>query len=326
MRRPFIVLAIITVLAFGAVALASGHRGSDHFDDVPRSHYADEEIGWAVENDITRGVSRYRFDPNGTVTRAQIVTFLYRLDRLWEEGQPRDLTDVYEEMDDLQDDVKDLTDDIRQLERRIADLDNSGYIPPDDNDASTPTTRPNTDPIQKVMCTRSATTVSLDWEFHAADRSIPQNHAVFQASVRDGAGKTLHSAMIRNPTEVDPYSHVAVSVIIEDVTGQTYSNCEARRLRPSSTATSTGRKVKDVRCSRNSAEVGVTWTLTAKNSLLRAGHTAFQAQLRQGSLTILSDIVLGNEVAPNAEDKTLTATIPGVTNAVFTNCEVRAFR
>ena len=37
------------------------------------------EIGWAVTYGVTAGVGEGLFDPNGTVTRAQIITFLHRL-------------------------------------------------------------------------------------------------------------------------------------------------------------------------------------------------------------------------------------------------------
>ena len=59
--------------------------GSASFDDVPAGHWADREIGWAVANGITHGVGDGLFDPGGSVTRAQIVTFLFRL---------ADLTDI----------------------------------------------------------------------------------------------------------------------------------------------------------------------------------------------------------------------------------------
>ena len=52
--------------------------GSDFFNDVPGGHWADRAIGWAFTNGITSGVGGGLFGPDGTVTRAQIVTFLYR--------------------------------------------------------------------------------------------------------------------------------------------------------------------------------------------------------------------------------------------------------
>ena len=59
--------------------------GSDVFDDVPKGHDADRPIGWTSNNGVTSGVGERRFDPNGTVTRAQIVTFLYRIANLLED-------------------------------------------------------------------------------------------------------------------------------------------------------------------------------------------------------------------------------------------------
>ena len=78
-----LVAVLISIALFASVftagfAVGSGHLGSDIFEDVPKGHWADEAIGWAVSEGITSGVSDTRFDPDGTVTRAQIVTFLYR--------------------------------------------------------------------------------------------------------------------------------------------------------------------------------------------------------------------------------------------------------
>ena len=67
-----------SVLA-GDSPVDDGLLGSASFVDVPVGHVADEEIGWAVAKRITVGVGQGRFDPDGSVTRAQIVTFLYRL-------------------------------------------------------------------------------------------------------------------------------------------------------------------------------------------------------------------------------------------------------
>ncbi len=67
---------VTTLLPTGAAV--GQESGSDTFIDVPAGHWADQAIGWAVANDITRGTAADRFDPDGTVTRAQIVTFLYR--------------------------------------------------------------------------------------------------------------------------------------------------------------------------------------------------------------------------------------------------------
>ena len=75
-----ILLAAILFLSTLPVSRAAmgQESGSDAFGDVPAGHWADESIGWAVANDITRGVDEGLFGPNMIVTRAQIVTFLYR--------------------------------------------------------------------------------------------------------------------------------------------------------------------------------------------------------------------------------------------------------
>ena len=80
---------LITGFVAGTLVAQTGPpRGSDIFDDVPAGHWADEAIGWAVENGITQGVGHRQFDPDGTVTRAQIVTFLYRTINLLEGNTP----------------------------------------------------------------------------------------------------------------------------------------------------------------------------------------------------------------------------------------------
>ena len=53
------------------------------FTDVHAGDYFYEAVLWAVENGITTGTSASTFSPNATVTRAQVVTFLWRAN-----GQP----------------------------------------------------------------------------------------------------------------------------------------------------------------------------------------------------------------------------------------------
>ncbi len=63
-------------------------KGSDFFDDVPPEHWAHEAIDWAATYGITSGVGQNRFTPDGTVTRAQIVTFLHRMVNLAQSTRP----------------------------------------------------------------------------------------------------------------------------------------------------------------------------------------------------------------------------------------------
>lgn len=67
---------VVTFLwrAAGEPSPTSGNR----FKDVPAKQYYTDAVAWAVEKNITNGVGNQYFDPNGTCTRAQIVTFLWR--------------------------------------------------------------------------------------------------------------------------------------------------------------------------------------------------------------------------------------------------------
>lgn len=48
------------------------------FVDVKASDYYYDAVLWAAENDITKGTDAVHFSPEAPVTRAQVVTFLYR--------------------------------------------------------------------------------------------------------------------------------------------------------------------------------------------------------------------------------------------------------
>lgn len=52
--------------------------GTSPFDDVAAGKYYENAVIWASQNAIVNGVSSSRFNPNGNVTREQIVTFLFR--------------------------------------------------------------------------------------------------------------------------------------------------------------------------------------------------------------------------------------------------------
>ena len=48
------------------------------FTDVTPGAFYEKAVAWAVENDITKGMTDTSFAPDNTCTRGQIVTFLYR--------------------------------------------------------------------------------------------------------------------------------------------------------------------------------------------------------------------------------------------------------
>ena len=67
----------VTFLYRAAKATAS--VGASAFTDVADSAYYADAVKWATEQGITKDISSTLFGPDETCTRAQIVTFLYRL-------------------------------------------------------------------------------------------------------------------------------------------------------------------------------------------------------------------------------------------------------
>ena len=53
------------------------------FTDLDKSSWYHDGVHWALENSVMNGVGNNKFDPNGTTSRAMIVTMLYRM-----EGEP----------------------------------------------------------------------------------------------------------------------------------------------------------------------------------------------------------------------------------------------
>ena len=85
--------------AFDPGNCRSGVRGSDRFDDVPVDHWANYSVGWAANRGITSGVSATEFGGARTLTREQMITFLYR-----GKGSPTggsDGSDVFQDAPDL---------------------------------------------------------------------------------------------------------------------------------------------------------------------------------------------------------------------------------
>ena len=65
----------VTFLYRAMGKLAAAQAG---FTDVAADSYYADAVNWAAENGVTNGISETLFGPDGSCTRAQIVTFLYR--------------------------------------------------------------------------------------------------------------------------------------------------------------------------------------------------------------------------------------------------------
>ena len=79
-RVVSLVMALCLAVSLLPGALAAGGHP---FTDVPASHWANDAVTYVYENDLMDGVDSTTFSPDGTTTRAMVVTVLYRL-----AGQP----------------------------------------------------------------------------------------------------------------------------------------------------------------------------------------------------------------------------------------------
>ena len=55
-----------------------GRESDIHFTDVPEGQFYTDAVAWAITTGITNGVSEHLFAPGKSLTRQELVTFLYR--------------------------------------------------------------------------------------------------------------------------------------------------------------------------------------------------------------------------------------------------------
>ena len=70
----------IILLTLGILAVGAGAKSADDFKDVGRGDWFYSAVDFAVERRLMNGTSDSIFDPNGKMTRGQIVTILWRLE------------------------------------------------------------------------------------------------------------------------------------------------------------------------------------------------------------------------------------------------------
>lgn len=88
----------VTMLYRAAGCPEIGADVDNPFVDVKEGAYYYDAVLWAVENGITNGVDATHFNPNGEVSRAQVVTFLYRAAGCPEVEGENPFTDVAADM------------------------------------------------------------------------------------------------------------------------------------------------------------------------------------------------------------------------------------
>ena len=75
MKKAF---ASICAAALLVGAASTGFAAANPFEDVAEADYFYKPVLWAVENNITKGVTVNDFMPGSTCSTAHIITFLYR--------------------------------------------------------------------------------------------------------------------------------------------------------------------------------------------------------------------------------------------------------
>ena len=89
-------LAAALLLAVLPVGLPASAAETVDFTDVPTGSWYELAVRWALENGITAGVGNGQFGPNQIVTRGQVVTMLWRLEKAPDPAGTAAFSDVTE--------------------------------------------------------------------------------------------------------------------------------------------------------------------------------------------------------------------------------------
>ncbi len=80
MKKHLLGILLTVAMVFGLLSFAMPQSASaETFSDVSETAYYFEAVRWAVKNDITKGMGAALFSPDMPCTRAQAVTFLWRM-------------------------------------------------------------------------------------------------------------------------------------------------------------------------------------------------------------------------------------------------------
>ena len=77
--KKIIAFLLVFVTAAGLIALSVSADGSP-FSDVSESRWSYEAIRYAFNRKYMKGTGENRFSPDGTMTRAMVVTVLHRME------------------------------------------------------------------------------------------------------------------------------------------------------------------------------------------------------------------------------------------------------
>lgn len=79
MKKRLISAALALVLALSLLPGAALAAGRHPFRDIPKTHWANDAVQYVYDNDLMNGIDAVTFSPDGTSTRAMLVTILYRM-------------------------------------------------------------------------------------------------------------------------------------------------------------------------------------------------------------------------------------------------------
>lgn len=71
-------LLITLVLFWGAMSMYAQAATFSQFDDL-KNHWSEEAVKWVIDRGYMQGKSSTKFDPNGTLTRAEVAQILYNM-------------------------------------------------------------------------------------------------------------------------------------------------------------------------------------------------------------------------------------------------------
>ena len=78
-KRILSLILVLVTAASMAAAPASAGEGESPYRDVKTSRWSFSDIMYATENGLMNGVADGVFSPAGTMTRAMVVTVLWRM-------------------------------------------------------------------------------------------------------------------------------------------------------------------------------------------------------------------------------------------------------
>lgn len=89
-----LIITIVCIILFSILNKVSATMSISQFKDIPSNAWYKEEVQYVVEHGLMNGTGNGKFSPDGTVTRAMLVTVLWRAEGSPSPTQNASFTDV----------------------------------------------------------------------------------------------------------------------------------------------------------------------------------------------------------------------------------------